>query len=297
MIKKNIKFYKILVVAGGWSDEREVSIMSGKNVFSCLKENKFNVRYFDLKKNNIKKILKYKPDIIFNSLHGEYGEDGGLSTFALKHNIIITHSDSITSALCFNKRLLKNYLKKENNILSPNEIVNNKHIEFPIISKPNWGGSSQGIEFINDKKKFKKRKNNNQNLIEEIINGKELTVTVIEFNNKIKALGVTEIEFNNQHYDYIAKYTKNKSLHFLPARISKLKYRFLTQISKEIFHSCNCKGIARLDYIMSYDNEKIYFLEMNTHPGLTKISLAPEQANYQKIHYLNLIKFIINSSL
>ena len=297
MIKKNIKFYKILVVAGGWSDEREVSIMSGKNVFSCLKENKFNVKYFDLKKNNIKKILKYKPDIIFNSLHGEYGEDGGLSTFAQKHNIIITHSDSITSALCFNKRLLKNYLKKEHKILSPNEIVNNKQTEFPIISKPNWGGSSQGIEFINDKNKFKKRKNNNQNLIEEIIIGKELTVTVIEFNNKIKALGVTEIEFNNLHYDYIAKYTKNKSLHFLPARISKKQYNFLMNLSKKIFIICKCRAIARLDYIVSNKNGRIYLLEINTHPGLTKISLAPEQANYQGISYFNLLQQIINKSL
>ncbi len=297
MIKKNIKFYKILVVAGGWSDEREVSIMSGKNVFSCLKENKFNVKYFDLKKNNIEKILKYKPDIIFNSLHGEYGEDGGLSTFALKHNIIITHSDSITSALCFNKRLLKNYLKKEHKILSPNEIVNNKQIEFPIISKPNWGGSSQGIEFINDNNKFKKRKNNNQNLIEEIIYGKELTVTVIEFNNKIKALGVTEIEFNNQHYDYIAKYTKNKSLHFLPARISKKQYNLLMNLSKKIFTICKCRAIARLDYIVSNKNGKIYLLEINTHPGLTKISLVPEQANYQGISYFNLLQQIINKSL
>ena len=285
------------MVAGGWSDEREVSIMSGKNVFSCLKKNKCNVKYFDLKKNNINKILKYKPDIIFNSLHGEFGEDGGLSTFALKHKIIITHSDSISSALCFNKRLLKNYLKKEYNILSPKEIVDNKKIDFPIISKPNWGGSSQGIEFINDKNKLKKRKNNNQNLIEEIINGKELTVTVIDFNNKIKTLGVTEIEFNNHHYDYIAKYTKNKSLHFLPARISKKQYNFLMNLSKKIFIICKCRAIARLDYIVSNKNGKIYLLEINTHPGLTKISLAPEQAYYQGISYFNLLQQIIYKSL
>ena len=182
-------------------------------------------------------------------------------------------------------------------MLSANEIVNNKQSEFPIISKPNWGGSSQGIEFINDKNKFKKRKNNNQNLIEEIIIGKELTVTVIEFNNKINALGVTEIEFNNLHYDYIAKYTKNKSLHFLPARISKKQYNFLMNLSKKIFIICKCRAIARLDYIVSNKNGRIYLLEINTHPGLTKISLAPEQANYQGISYFNLLQQIINKSL
>ena len=124
-----------------------------------------------------------------------------------------------------------------------------------------------------------------------------MTVTVIENNNRLKALGVTEIEFENSHYDYNAKYKKNKSFHFLPARISKSHYNFLINISKKIFNVCGCKGIARLDFIMSYKNENIYFLEINTHPGLTKISLAPEQANYQRYSYLHLLKQIICSSL
>ena len=106
-----------------------------------------------------------------------------------------------------------------------------------------------------------------------------------------------KLNFNNKHYDYIAKYTKNKSFHFLPARISKSQYKFLMKISKEIFRVCNCKGIARIDYIMCNKNKKIFFLEMNTHPGLTKLSLAPEQANYQGLSYLYLLKQIINSSL
>ena len=250
-----------------------------------------------MKKNNIQKILQLKPDIIFNSLHGEYGEDGGLNSLAQKNNINISHSGAITSALCFNKRLLKKYLKKELNILSPNEIVEKKQIEYPVILKPNWGGSSKGICYLNNTKELKKKINNARNLIEEIVYGKELTVTVIENNKKIHALGVTEIEFSNKHYDYIAKYTKNKSFHFLPARISKTQYKFLLEISKEIFRVCNCKGIARIDYIMSKKNGKIFFLEMNTHPGLTKLSLAPEQANYQGLSYLSLLKQIINSAL
>ena len=297
MIDKKNKFYKILVVAGGWSDEREISLMSGKNVYSCLLKNKFNVKFFNLKKNNIEKILLYSPDIIFNSLHGEYGEDGGLNSLAKKNNIIISHSGAISSALCFNKRLLKNFLKKEINILSPKEVINENQIKYPVILKPNWGGSSKGIKFIKNKEELRKKINNPKYLIEEIIYGKELTVTVIENNKKIKALGVTEIEFNNMHYDYIAKYRKNKSIHFLPARISNSQYEFLIKISKEIFRICNCNGIARIDYIMSKKNGKIFFLEMNTHPGLTKLSLAPEQANYQGLSYLSLLKQIINSAL
>ena len=297
MKQNNIKLIKILVVAGGWSDEREISLLSGKNVYSCLKKNKFNVSFFDIKKNNIDQILQHKPDIIFNSLHGEYGEDGGLGSFAQKNNIAITHSNSVSSALCFNKRLLKNYLNKTINILSPKEIVDKKKIEFPLISKPNWGGSSKGIKFIKNKNELKKIIHDNYKLIEEIIHGKELTVTVIENYNQIKALGVTEIKFDNEHYDYKAKYTKNKSLHYLPARISKIQYDFLLKISKKIFRVCNCKGIARLDFILSNKNKKIYFLEINTHPGLTKLSLAPEQANYQRLSYVYILKQIINSSL
>ncbi len=140
MIDKINKLHKIIVVAGGWSDEREISLLSGKNVYNCLKSNKYNVKFFNLKKNNIQKILQLKPDIIFNSLHGEYGEDGGLNSLAQKNNIDISHSGAITSALCFNKRLLKKYLKKELNILSPNEIEDNNQIKYPVILKPNWGG-------------------------------------------------------------------------------------------------------------------------------------------------------------
>ena len=297
MIDKKNKFHKIVVVAGGWSDEREISLMSGKNVYSCLRKNKFNVKFFNLKKNNIEEILLYRPDIIFNSLHGEYGEDGGLNSLANKNNIIISHSGAISSALCFNKRLLKKFLKKEINILSPKEVINENQIKYPVILKPNWGGSSKGIKFLKNKEELKKKINNPEYLIEEIIYGKELTVTVVENNKKIKALGVTEIEFNNMHYDYNAKYKKNRRSHFLPARISNTQYKFLIKISKEIFRVCNCKGIARIDYIMSKKNGKIFFLEMNTHPGLTKLSLAPEQANYKGISYLNLLKKIINSSL
>ena len=137
MIDKKFKSFKILVVAGGWSDEREISLMSGKNVFSCLKKNNFNVKFFDIKKNNILQILDYKVDVIFNSLHGEFGEDGGLNSIASKNNITITHSGAISSALCFNKRLLKQYLKNKLNILSPKEIVMKNKINFPVILKPN----------------------------------------------------------------------------------------------------------------------------------------------------------------
>ena len=210
MIDKLNKSHKIIVVAGGWSDEREISLLSGKNVYNCLKSNKYNVKFFNLKKNNIQKILQLKPDIIFNSLHGEYGEDGGLNSFAQKNNINISHSGAITSALCFNKRLLKRFLNKELNILSPSEIVYKNQIKYPVILKPNWGGSSKGIKFLKNKEDLKKKINNPKYLIEEIIYGKELTVTVIENNKKISSREVRILQVNFP-YSFLLK-TIRKSL-------------------------------------------------------------------------------------
>lgn len=291
---KNLSKINILVIAGGWSDERNVSLSSGRNVYQSLKAKNFRVNFLDLKKNNLSQITKFKPDIIFNALHGEFGEDGGLSCLASKHSIPITHSNDLTSALCFNKRLLKQFLKKKLNILSPNEGTINSQL--PLIAKPNWGGSSNGISFIKNKKILNKIINQKNMLIEEIVKGRELTVTVLKDNKKVSALGITEIAYEGAIYNYEAKYTKGKSKHFFPARIPIKDYKAIIKISEKIFKICNCKSIARLDFIYSDLNKKFYFLEINTHPGLTKISLAPEQAHFNNIPYFNLIKKILLSS-
>ena len=143
---KKLKKIKIAIVAGGWSSERSVSINSGKNVFNTLKKNGYKVTFFDLKKYNLHELFKSKPDLIFNALHGEFGEDGGISCLAKKYNTTITHSADISSALCFNKRLLKKFLKNELNLLSPRELHEIKKIKFPLIAKPNADGSSKGVK-------------------------------------------------------------------------------------------------------------------------------------------------------
>ena len=296
MSLKNFKKIRIVVVAGGWSSERSISINSGKNVFNILKKNGYKVTFFDLRKNNLHKLFKSKPDLIFNALHGQFGEDGGISCLANKYNIPITHSTDISSALCFNKRLLKNFLKNELNLLAPRELHEIKKINFPLIAKPNADGSSKGVKIINNYKDLKKLKIDDNILIEEKIDGRELTVTVIEDKKKIKALGITEITFNSAHYDFKAKYTHGKSKHYLPARLSKKNYKYLLDLSKIIFKKCMCRSIARLDFILDSKSNSFYFLELNTHPGLTSISLAPEQAQYNKISYLSLIEKIISSS-
>ncbi len=294
----NLKKLNILIVSGGWSDERQVSIQSGKNVYHSLKANNYKVEIFDLNRDNVFKIFQKKPDLIFNALHGEFGEDGTLSNLANKYQIPITHSDDLTSAICFDKKLTKNFLKKKINLDFPKEINLKKNkIIYPIISKPFRGGSSNGVNLIQNWKSHKNFLDDKSLMFEEVIFGKELTVTVLNNENKIECLGVTEIEFDSEIYDYKSKYTKNKSKHFLPARITKNQYRYLSNLSVKIFKACNCRSIARLDFILSKKNQRFYFLELNTHPGLTKISLAPEQANYQKMSYLKLIENIIISAI
>ena len=289
------------MVCGGWSSERSVSLLTGQNVYKSLKQNKYKVHLFDLKKNNINKILSFKPTILFNALHGEFGEDGGLTCFAEKNKISITHSNQISSSLCLDKTLTKTYLRKFLHINMPKTYKKSDNIIYPVIVKPNTGGSSNGILIVNNKKQLLKiiKKDDKNNIIEQkILIYKELTVTVIEDKKSVRALGVTDIKFDSDYYDFKAKYTKGFSQHVLPALIPKKEYDYLLKISEKIFKLTGCRSIARIDFIMEKKSKKnkYFFLEINTHPGLTHISLAPEQASYNKMSYFSLIKLILDTA-
>ena len=286
------------MVCGGWSSERSVSLLTGQNVYKSLKQNKYNVHLFDLKKNNINKILSFKPNILFNALHGEFGEDGGLTCFAEKNKITITHSNQVSSSLCLDKTLTKIFLKKFLNINIPKTYKKFNNINYPVIVKPNTGGSSNGVLIVNNKKQLSEIIKDNNIVEQKIPIYKELTVTVIEDKKSVRALGVTDIKFNSDIYDFKAKYTKGFSQHVLPALIPKKEYNHLLKLSEKIFKLTGCKSIARIDFIMEKRTKtnKYFFLEINTHPGLTHISLAPEQALYNKMSYFSLIKLILDTA-
>lgn len=298
MFKSN---QKILVVFGGWSSERKISIKSGKKAFLALKNKKFNVRSFNLNKNNLTKILDYKPDIIFNALHGEFGEDGGLTCFAKNNSINITHSDQIASSICIDKKLTKVLISEKINIEIPKTYNELNNINYPLIAKPNRGGSSVGIKIINNNLELKNylTVNHQEIILEQMITAtKELTITVLENQGKIKALGVTEIKFNSSIYDFKAKYKKGCSDHILPAEIPSDEYLKLMIISEKIFKLLGCKSIARVDFILqkTKNKNKYFFLEINTHPGLTDLSLSPEQAKHVGLSYSDLIEMIVESA-
>ena len=187
------------------------------------------------------------------------------------------------------------------NLNTPRTYNKLNNIKYPVIVKPNKGGSSFGIYVADNDIQLKSilKKSTEDMIVEQkIIANKELTVTVIENEGEVRSLGVTEIKFDSLIYNYQAKYTKGYSSHIFPAKIPKKDYNYLLKISEKIFKLIGCKSIARIDYIMNKNisDNRYFFLEVNTHPGLTDISLVPEQAFFNNLSYSDLIEMILNSA-
>ena len=177
----------------------------------------------------------------------------------------------------------------------------------PFILKPVSSGSSYGVQLIRSQEDIKLfyendliqnnlYKNHDNLMLEPYIEGKELTVAVIEENRKSKAIEVTEIVSNNLFFDYEAKYTKGFSKHILPANIPNQAYQQCLENAKTVHDKLNCRGVSRSDFLYDEINKKIYFLEINTQPGLTPISLVPEQLNYNNIDFTTLIDKLLKAS-
>ena len=301
---------KVLVVLGGNSREREVSLESGKSCIIALKKIGYNVTRFDPKFLSLNKINKTNPDVIFNALHGKEGEDGKIQSFFEYFRIPYTHSGVLSSMIAMNKYFSKKLFIK-NKILTPNyfflnykdflkvnlqkEIKKNKLL-FPIVIKPNDEGSSIGVKICKNlsllKREFKKLKKNYNNLIfESYIPGQEIQVAVMGG----KSIGAIELKPKRSFYDYKAKYKKSaQTLHIMPASIPKKKYREVLKISEKANKVLKCKGIVRCDF--RFYRNKFFILELNTQPGMTSLSLVPEIAKYYNISFVKLVKWMVNDS-
>ena len=305
MNKKDIK--KVLVVLGGTSGERAVSLESGKACVKALKKRKYIVSTFDPKHKNFNLINRKKVDIIFNALHGKDGEDGVAQSYFEYLRIPYTHSGVISSFNSMDKVISKKIFIK-NNILTPNYFTIQKDdmktlrfkknflrkkFSYPIVIKPINEGSSLGVKIaknFEELKKFAKFlfKKYNQLMIEQYIGGQEVQVAVI--NNK--ALGAIELIPKRTFYDYKAKYTKSaKTEHVMPARIKKSKYSEVLKLALKAHLALNCKGVTRSDF--KFFNDKFYLLEINTQPGMTNLSLVPEIANHYGITFSKLVEKIL----
>tara|TARA_B100001057_G_scaffold58234_1_gene51655 strand:+ start:2285 stop:3223 length:939 start_codon:yes stop_codon:yes gene_type:complete len=308
--KKNFK--KVLVVLGGTSGERAVSLESGKACIKALKKKGYTVSTFDPKFKNFNLISKTNTDVIFNALHGRDGEDGVAQSYFEYLKTPYTHSGVISSFNSMNKVyskkiFIKNKIKTpkfftvKKNIYKKNIVkktIDLKRIKFPIVSKPINEGSSLGVEVCKNKEKLFKSiqklfKKYDELILEEYVGGQEIQVAVINGN----PLGAIELIPKRLFYDYKAKYTKKaKTQHLMPARLPKKKYKEVLKIAQKTHKILKCRGVTRSDF--KFYNNNFYLLELNTQPGMTSLSLVPEIAAYVGLSFENLVeKILLDASI
>ena len=297
---------KILIISGGVSKERLISLDTGIQVAKELKKNGYNIKISEPDNQLAKNINQFKPNIIFNALHGQFGEDGYIQTILEGFKIPYTHSGVVASSLAMNKEISKKIFIK-NKITTPKfitysyEIKNlnlikaiEKKLKFPVVLKPINEGSSVNV-FICTKKNISKTlklmKSYKKIIIEEFIAGREIQVAIMGN----KKLGAIELKPKRKFYDYQAKYDVSaKTEHIIPVKLNKHKLQEVMNIALKAHKVIGCKGITRSDF--KFYNNKFYLLEINTQPGMTRLSLVPEIARYKGITFIKLIEWILKDA-
>ncbi len=300
---------KIAVLCAGLSTEREVSIRSGKNVFEALKRLGYKNSELIYVDENIAETLKEKkPDVVYNALHGKYGEDGCVQGILEILKIEYTGCGVMSSAITMNKEYTKRILSTNKKIIMAKSAFiqkgediyeKTKNLTYPLFIKPVSEGSSFGMTKVNTKDELKAAydtaiKYNDDVLAEEFIDGFFVTVGVLEKDNKPFATEILEIRPKTEWYDFEAKYTSGMSDFILPANIPDELTKLVKEISVEAFNTAGCRGVSRIDFMIK-DNIP-YLLEINTSPGMTDISDLPAQAKACGISYDELVLLILNSA-
>tara|TARA_B100001123_G_scaffold151686_1_gene175409 strand:- start:281 stop:1201 length:921 start_codon:yes stop_codon:yes gene_type:complete len=298
----------IVVLMGGLSGERKISFLTGKACSKALKKKGYKVKELDAKDDFVDKLKKLKPKLVFNALHGQYGEDGFVQGILEFLKIPYTHSGVLSSSLAMDKELSR-ILFKKNKIRTPKyflyenpnkEVLSKKmkikNIKFPIVIKPINEGSSLGVYICKNKiqfnKNYEKLKNKYDRIIvEEYIPGREIQVAVMGN----RALGAIELVPKREFYDYKAKYSsKAKTKHIMPASLLRKKYNEVLFLAKKAHKILRCRGITRSDF--RFFKNKFYLLETNTQPGMTQLSLVPEIARYCDINFEDLVVWMVKDA-
>ena len=297
---------RILIISGGISKERLISLDTGLQVAKVLRKNSYNVKISEPNNNLENTIKKFKPDVIFNALHGQFGEDGYIQTILERFKIPYTHSGVIPSAIAMDKEISKklfikyrintpkfftySFDKKKSQII---KLINYK-LRFPVIVKPLNEGSSVNVFICNRKNIFKvlkSLKNYKKLMIEEFIGGREIQVAILGN----KKLGVIELRPKRKFYDFQAKYNTNaKTQHIMKIDLPKKKLNEVLKIAYKAHKIIGCQGVTRSDF--KYFNGKFYLLEINTQPGMTKLSLVPEIAAHYGMSFIELIEWILKDA-
>ena len=292
----------VAVLMGGWSAEREVSLVSGAACANALKEAGYNVTPIDVQRDMgaLMTRLYPKPNAVFNALHGRYGEDGCVQGLLDILAIPYTHSGLLASAIAMDKPTAKRLFAlagipvAEHVLASPDEVLAGDLLPRPYVVKPANEGSSVGVQIIrngdNGPVINEGMAGESQMMVEAFIPGRELTVAV----KGGKALAVTEVKTDRGFYDYDAKYVDGGSTHEVPAIIDKTVEAEVMRLAEIAHEVLGCRGVSRADF--RCDGERLVILEVNTQPGMTPTSLVPEQAAHLGISFPELVSWMVESA-
>lgn len=298
---------KIAVICGGWSHERDVSLVSGKACFDAIKSMGADVVMIDPDRDIslfLQQLKHYDIEIIFNALHGKYGEDGYMQSLFDMLKIPYTHSGARASVLAMHKPtalqiFAAHHIDIPKGIVVAHDEVKkitakNIPLSYPFVIKPVAEGSSFGAYIVPDEASLPDLQHwcYGDALCEEFIAGKELTCAVLDQ----QALGVTELKPTTEFYDYDAKYQDGLTAHILPANIAHDIAHQIMEISVKAHNLLGCRGATRCDYRYDEANQRLCLLEINTQPGMTPLSLLPEQACFRDISFEELIAWILSQA-
>jgi len=300
----------VAVLMGGWSAEREVSLMSGKGIAEALESLGHRVTRIDMGRDVATKLTEAKPDIVFNALHGTPGEDGSVQGMLDLMGLKYTHSGMVTSVIAIDKVLTKQALVPHGipmpggRIVKSAEVFEGDPLKRPYVLKPVNEGSSVGVAIVTDDGNYGNPIGRDvagpwqefeELLAEPYVRGRELTTAILGG----RALGVTELKPKSGWYDYDAKYTDGMTEHVFPAQIPDAITEACKRLALEAHHLLGCRGASRSDF--RWDDERgedgLFLLEVNTQPGMTPLSLVPEQARHLGISYPALVQMIIDEAL
>ncbi len=303
---------RVAVLMGGWSPEREVSLVSGKACAAGLREGGHEVVEYDVKR-DLRALVDFLrpaagggPDVVFNALHGRYGEDGCIQGVLEIMRMPYTHSGVLASAIAMDKPLARHIFASlglrvaEGRVIERRSLASGDPMQRPYVVKPIDQGSSIGVHIVRDgdnlaaveaaEAAFGERV-----LIEKFVPGRELTVAVMGD----RPVAVTELRPRTRFYDYEAKYTDGITEHLVPAPIPEDVYELAKQWALAAYQELGCNGLARADF--RWDDSKpgasgLVILELNTQPGMTPLSLAPEQAKWAGISWPQLMTWMVENA-
>jgi D-alanine-D-alanine ligase len=304
----------VAVLMGGWANEREVSLSSGKGVADALENKGHRVTRIDMGRDVALRLAEAKPDVVFNALHGVPGEDGSVQGMLDLMGLPYTHSGLATSVIAIDKQLTKQALVPHGipmpggRIVTREELYQRDPLPRPYVLKPVNEGSSVGVAIVTEDSNIGNPISPDARgpwqefaelLAEPFIKGRELTAAVLDGSEGPRALGVTELVVANGFYDYENKYTAGRTEHIFPAKLPPEITALCEQYAVKAHQVLGCHGTSRTDF--RWDEEAgedgLFVLETNTQPGMTPLSLVPEQAAHCGIPYADLVEMLVAEAL